>query len=212
MLKRAVGERIHLWDPKLKEREKEEIAPVVTPGSGEGSRCDVLVQSSLPRPDPPRPDLLAKCLLLIVLLLVSWVVMCTTHECGHLLGGWLGGGTLQRAELRPWKLPYSLFNPDPRPLVTLWMGPLFGAVLPVILALILRHRWIWFVAWFCMLANGAYLATAWYSGDALLDTNRMFAAGASRSSVAAFIAISLVAGYPKFRRACQIEWENETLL
>ena len=149
----------------------------MTPDSVEGSHREVLW-----RRDPLQRDPFSILLRLVILLLVSWVVMCTTHECGHLLGASISGGTLQRAELRPWKLPYSIFTPDPRPLVTLWFGPLFGAVLPVLLALVLRHRWSWFVAWFCVLANGAYLATAWYAGDALLDTSRMFAAGALSST------------------------------
>ena len=190
----------------MNEREIEGAVTRVTPDSVEGSHREVLW-----RRDPLQRDPLSILLRLVILLLVSWVVMCTTHECGHLLGGWISGGTLQRAELRPWKLPYSIFTPDPRPLVTLWFGPLFGAVLPVLLALVLRHRWSWFVAWFCVLANGAYLATAWYAGDALLDTSRMFAAGASRWSVAVFIAVTLLVGYPRFRHACQIEWDDEFL-
>jgi hypothetical protein len=183
----------------LNDSEIEGTVPSVTPESNEGSHRDF----------PSRRDPLLGVLRLSVLLLVSWVVMCTTHEFGHILGGWLSGGTLQRAELRPWKLPFSIFNPDPRPLVTLWSGPIFGSVLPVIVSLVLRRRWSCFVTWFCVLANGAYLATAWYAGGALLDTNRMFAAGASKWSVLAFIAITFMVGYPRFRRACQIEWDNE---
>ena len=28
------------------------------------------------------------------LLAISWLVMTTSHETGHLIGGWLGGATL----------------------------------------------------------------------------------------------------------------------
>ena len=70
---------------------------------------------------------------LTALLGLAWCVMTFTHEAGHIVGGWLCGGTLVDAKLWPWTLPYSVFNPDPRPLVTLWSGPVLGAVVPLIL-------------------------------------------------------------------------------
>ncbi len=139
------------------------------------------------------------------LVAVSWVVMTSTHELGHLVGGWCSGAILQSAELRPWRLPHSIFAPDPHPLVTLWSGPVLGCLVPVIFALAMPHRWLWFVAHFCILANGAYLATAWFSGDRLLDTHRLFDAGASRMSVLLFVILSIGFGYPSFRRSCQRE-------
>ncbi|QDT01146.1 hypothetical protein HG15A2_44880 [Adhaeretor mobilis] len=67
--------------------------------------------------------------------------MTFCHEVGHLIGGWLGGGTLSEYSLAPWHLPYSFHSPDPFPQLTLWAGPLFGVALPLTLALIARHRW-----------------------------------------------------------------------
>ena len=135
------------------------------------------------------------------LLLVSWCVMATVHEVGHLLGGWACGGTLREAELRPWHLPHSRFSPDPHPLVTLWSGPLLGILLPMALAAILRQRWAWFIANFCLLANGLYLALAWMTGDKLLDTARLFSEGASAWSVALFCVATIGIGYPRFRHS-----------
>ncbi|MDP1799657.1 MAG: hypothetical protein Q8K78_19345 [Planctomycetaceae bacterium] len=141
-------------------------------------------------------------LTLIALLLAGWCVMTVTHECGHIVGGWLGGGTLIHAELRPWHLPHSLLEPDPHPLLTVWSGPLLGVIVPVLMALIIRRRWMWFFADFCLLANGAYLATGWIAGDRYLDTQRLFDAGAWRVSVVVYCAITIGIGYVRFRRDC----------
>lgn len=151
---------------------------------------------------------MSRWLKLFALLVVAWCVMVTAHECGHLLGGWLGGGTLEHVELRPWWLPHSLFVPDPKPLVTLWGGPLFGVALPLVVAPIIGHGvprakvGVWFIADFCLLANGTYLAAAWISGDRWLDTPRLLAAGASPLVIGAFCAATIGVGYIRFRRDC----------
>ena len=124
-----------------------------------------------------------------------------THELGHLLVGWAGGGELQEAELRPWRLPHSRFAPDPHPLATLWGGPVLGIALPVVLAAMIRAEWAWFIASFCVLANGVYLTLAWLSGDRWLDTPRLLAEGASKRSIASYSVIAIALGYWQFRRS-----------
>ena len=72
-----------------------------------------------------------------------------------------------------WPLGPALQQLRPRPapvLVTLWGGPVLGAVLPLAAALLVRRQWVWFIAYFCLLANGLYLAAAWASGERFLDT------------------------------------------
>ncbi len=60
------------------------------------------------------------------LLVASWCVHdIYSRDWAHYL--WLCMcATLTEADLRPWRLPYSLFDPDPIPLVTLWGGPVLG--------------------------------------------------------------------------------------
>ena len=128
--------------------------------------------------------------------------MTTTHECGHIIGGLLGGATLVEADLLPWHLPHSLYQPDPIPLLTLWSGPIVGVIVPIICALLFRRNWIWFVANFCLLANGSYIATAWISGDRFLDTPRLLAAGAWPLSILFYCAVTIGFGYFGFRRNC----------
>jgi hypothetical protein len=138
----------------------------------------------------------------VALLIASWIVMTLTHELGHLLGGWLGGAQLESYELAPWRLPYSFHDPNPRPLLTLWAGPVLGGVGPLAAAAVIRRRWAWFVADFCLLANGIYLALAWFSGDSTLDTSQLLEAGAHPLSITAFSGVSAGVGYFRFRKDC----------
>lgn len=137
----------------------------------------------------------------IGLLAAAWCAMTFTHEGGHIVGGRLGGATLRDAELRPWRLPYSIHEPDPRPLVTLWSGPILGAIVPLAAAAAIRRDWAWFIAYFCLLANGSYLAAAWISGDRFLDTPQLLAAGAWPASILLYIVVTVVIGYWGFRQA-----------
>lgn len=137
-----------------------------------------------------------------LLLLVSWCVMVTTHEAGHILAGCACGGELVDYELRPWKLPHSYFNPDPHPLITVWAGPVLGVLLPISVALIVRKQVMWLIADFCLIANGSYLAAAWFSGDRLLDTQRLIDAGAPAWSIATYIVATCLIGYLRFRNSC----------
>ncbi len=128
--------------------------------------------------------------------------MTLTHECGHIVGGMISGASLTDFDLAPWRMPYSLHAPDPYPLVTLWAGPLFGVTLPLIAAAIIRQRWAWFIADFCLIANGGYLALAWISGARLLDTPRLLAAGAHPAWIVAYCVLSIGFGYSWFRSDC----------
>ncbi|ELP33740.1 hypothetical protein RBSWK_02286 [Rhodopirellula baltica SWK14] len=134
--------------------------------------------------------------------MVSWIVMTLTHELGHIVGGWSGGANLVDLELSPWRLPYSIHSPDPHPLLTLWSGPILGVVVPVFAAAVIRRRPVWFVADFCILANGSYLALAWVAGDPHLDTPRLFQSGATTLSVVAYCILTICLGYVRFRNGC----------
>jgi hypothetical protein len=139
---------------------------------------------------------------LLMMLCLAWLTMTTTHEVGHIVSGLASGGVLRHADLWPWHLPFSLFEPHPHPLITLWMGPVLGVSLPVGLAMVIRRKWSWFVANFCILANGCYLATAWITGDRFLDTAQLLAAGAWPVSVFGFCAVTILVGYVRFRESC----------
>lgn len=139
---------------------------------------------------------------LVVFLTASWCVMTFVHESGHIVCGYACGGILKSFDLVPWHLPYSIFEPDPHPLVTLWGGPILGVAIPASLAFVIRRDWMWFVAYFCTLANGAYLATAWVSGDRFLDTQKLLEHGAHPFSIALFSLLTILFGYVGFRQQC----------
>ena len=128
--------------------------------------------------------------------------MTFTHETGHIIGGTCCGGSLKSADLLPWHLPYSIFEPDPFPLVTLWAGLVIGVLAPVGVALVIQRDWMWFIANFCVLANGAYIATAWFSGDRYLDTPKLLEHGASPIAIAVYCLLTIGFGYVGFRRSC----------
>jgi hypothetical protein len=136
------------------------------------------------------------------LLIVSWFAMLYSHELGHIVCGYACGGRLHSADLLPWHLPYSMFEPDPFPLITLWGGPLVGTVAPLVLAMLVRRSWLWFIATFCLLANGMYIAVAWWSGDSFLDTTKLLAHGAHPATIAVYCIVTIGAGYYGFRRCC----------
>ena len=94
------------------------------------------------------------------------------------------------------------FPPAWERLVTLWGGPILGVMIPAAIAFVIRTRWIWFVAYFCMLANGLYIATAWVSGDRFLDTPKMLEHGAHPISIAVYCLLTIGFGYVGFRRYC----------
>ena len=61
---------------------------------------------------------------------------------------------------------------------------------------------MWFIANFCMLANGAYIATAWVFGDRYLDTPKLLEHGARPISIAIYSILTIGFGYIGFRRQC----------
>ena len=133
-----------------------------------------------------------------VLLVVAWFAMTLTHEIGHIVGGWCCGATLEKYSLFP--LPYSFFRPDPRPLVTTWSGPLIGATFPLAVAALIRRDECWFIAYFCLLANGVYLAVAWVTGDSQLDTAKLIQHGAHPVTIVLYCVLTIGFGYTGFRR------------
>jgi hypothetical protein len=60
----------------------------------------------------------------------------------------------------PWHLLYSISEPDPIQLVTLWAGLIIGALAPVGVTMMVQRKCLWFIANFGDLANGLYIATA----------------------------------------------------
>ncbi len=154
---------------------------------------------------------LKKLVFLGLLLAVSWCVMTFVHEAGHVLCGCLGSGRLGEADLLPWHLPHSTFEPNPRPLLTLWGGPMLGVLVPLVIAGLFRRDWLWLIAYFCLLANGVYLATAWGSGERYLDTPQLLQDGAHPATIVAYCLVTIVTGYIGLRRQLIRLWSGSAV-
>ena len=132
----------------------------------------------------------------------AWVTMTLTHELGHVACGLAGGATLVELQLQPWQLPHSMFIGDEHPLATLWAGFIVGCAVPLLVAAIVRLPACWFVAWFCVVANGTYLLLGYLGGDGELDSVKMLRCGARPAELLGAVVVMLPLGYIKFRQFC----------
>jgi hypothetical protein len=96
------------------------------------------------------------------LLATCWLGMMLVHECGHVLATWVSEGIVQHVELPLLGFSRTDVNPNPHPLFVTWAGPVFGALLPLLVALVLgawaiKSHLATTFSGFCLLANGSYI-------------------------------------------------------
>jgi hypothetical protein len=119
-----------------------------------------------PPRDPTKPPRFPALILSLTTIGASWLGMMIVHESGHVLAAWLSGGRVTHVVLHPLAFSRTDVSPNPSPLFVVWSGPIWGAALPVFAWLIaravrLRSAFLLrFFAGFCLIANGAYLASA----------------------------------------------------
>lgn len=129
---------------------------------------------------------------------LSWQVMQTVHELGHVLHAWWSGGTVTTVVLHPLAISRTDVSPNPSPHFVAWGGAVWGVLLPAgAWAAARRLQWAGlhvfaFIAGFCLIANGAYLGGGvWYPvGDAADLLNL----GTPRWVLGAFGAATVTAG------------------
>lgn len=108
--------------------------------------------------------------LTLAALLAAWLGMQQVHELGHVLAAVATGGEVERVVLHPLTISRTDLAANPRPLIVVWAGPLFGALLPLVVwsvALAVRLRVAFllrFFAGFCLIANGAYIGAGSFGG------------------------------------------------
>lgn len=111
-------------------------------------------------------DWLPTLALLIATGAASWYGMMMVHESGHVLAAWLSGGRVSGVVLHPLAFSRTDLAEDPHPMFVVWGGLVWGSVLPVVAWFFARAmRWklaflLRAFAGFCLIANGAYLASA----------------------------------------------------
>lgn len=122
-------------------------------------------------------NLLTTIIFLICLCELSWLLMQVVHEQGHVLVAWISGMTVVDVILHPLRISETVIEPKPVPTAVIWAGPVVGSVIPGILWGLdrslrgkkdLPEACLRFFAGFCLLANGAYLGSAFQMpvGDA----------------------------------------------
>jgi hypothetical protein len=115
----------------------------------------------------------AQAVLIVAMLVASWLGMQAVHELGHVIGAVATGGRVTHVSLHPLSFSRTDVEPNPRPMVVVWAGPLLGVLLPVLLWRVgAQRRWacdfvLRFFAGACCVINGVYIAlgsTAWAGG------------------------------------------------
>ncbi|MCA9077396.1 MAG: hypothetical protein KDA93_20385 [Planctomycetaceae bacterium] len=112
---------------------------------------------------------------------LCWLGMMATHELGHVVSGYLTGGTVTKVVIHPLSISRTDVNPNPTPLVVVWADPVCGIAIPLVLWSImagLRNSISYlprFFLGFCLIANGAYLGIG--SFDSIGDAGQMLQNG-----------------------------------
>ena len=116
-------------------------------------------------------------------IICCWLMMQAVHELGHVIGAWSTGGTVVDVVLHPFTISRTDVQPNPKPLIEVWMGPIIGCVFPLLLWGI-SSLWIpkaaflfRFLSGFCLIANGLSIGVG--SFDAVGDCGELLRNGAS---------------------------------
>lgn len=113
-------------------------------------------------------------LLIASLVVLSWLLMQAVHELGHVIAARATGGTVTKMVLYPLSISRTDVEPNPRPLIVAWGGPILGSLIPLLLWAAMEAgqrptRVLWrFFCGFCLLANGLYIGIGSFGaiGDA----------------------------------------------
>jgi hypothetical protein len=142
--------------------------------------------------------------LILCTLLASWLAMQAVHELGHVVGALLGGGRIERVVLHPLTISRTDISPNPRPLLAVWAGPVFGVVMPLLLwgVFVLTRLpgafQFRFFAGFCLIANGGYIAGG--SFDGIGDCGEMLRHGSPMWALWLFGVVTVPAGLALWHR------------
>lgn len=132
------------------------------------------------------------------LVALCWLGMMAVHELGHVIGAVVTGGTVQRCVLHPLTISRTDVSPNPYPGIVVWLGPLVGCGLPLVLWAVVPRRLAavrlaaQFFAGFCLIANGAYIGVGWV--DRVGDTGEMLRHGTPAGCLWALAGVTVPAG------------------
>jgi hypothetical protein len=122
--------------------------------------------------------------LIVSFLILSWMAMQAVHELGHILAARATGAEIIKVYLHPLIISSTEIGENPHPIIQVWAGPVFGALLPFLAFLVAKTFRIpglylfRFFAGFCLIVNGVYIAFGPSTGGA--DTAIMMEQGTPR--------------------------------
>jgi hypothetical protein len=129
---------------------------------------------------------------------ISWWPMMAFHELGHVIGALIAGAKIENVVLWPWTFSETIRVGSKSPLLDTWLGPVFGAYVPLALYGYLRNRrfpgrgWLGYFAGFCLIANGLYIGLGWI--DRVGDAGDLLKLGAPIPIMAIFGIVSACLG------------------
>ena len=135
---------------------------------------------------------------------LSWLAMMGVHELGHVVGALVTGGNVERVVLHPLTVSRTDVAPNPHPAVVVWMGPLVGSLLPLLLFAAVPGRFTvtrkvaQFFAGFCLIANGAYIAVGGLVR--IGDAGEMLRTGTPLAVMLTFGAVTILPGLHLWHR------------
>ena len=135
----------------------------------------------------------------VSLLALGWYATMAIHEFGHVIGTIVTGGSIERVVLHPLAISRTDVMPNPHPGIVVWLGPVVGCLLPLVLWAAVPRRFIvtrsiaQLFAGFCLIANGIYIALG--SFDQVGDCREMLATGTPQWVMLVFGAITTPLGF-----------------
>lgn len=144
--------------------------------------------------------------------------MMAVHEFGHVVGALVTGGTVTSVVVHPLAISRTDVAPNPYPAIVVWLGPIVGCVLPLLLLQVCRRLklldvWLQllrFFCGFCLVANGAYILFG--SFDQVGDCRQMLQTGSPLWLLIAFGVVTLSCGFVIWHRLGTLHsfWTNPT--
>lgn len=128
----------------------------------------------------------------------------SVHELGHVVGALISGGEIKRVVLYPLTISRTDVAPNPNPALVVWLGPVLGALIPLVLTGLIPRKLplIWgcvqFFAGFCLIANGAYIAIGMFDGVG--DCGEMLRTGSPAWTLLMFGMLTIPAGFYLWHR------------